>query len=158
MKVSEFMNAPVVTVEPRTPARLAALRMEEAAVGSVLVAHADRLLGIVTDRDLTVRCLAQGADPDTPVSELMTAPVTTLDVTDDIEDAYRTFRRCGTRRLPVQDGHRLAGVLTVDDLFLDVFQHLADLLGPLAWTVLKEPPDDGAAGLVAAAEPSAWRS
>ncbi|MDX2702380.1 CBS domain-containing protein [Streptomyces sp. PA03-6a] len=95
MKVSEFMNAPVVTVQPGTPARQAALRMEDAGVGSVLVARADRLLGIVTDRDLVVRCLAQGGDPDMPVSELMSAPVTTLDVTDDLADAYRTFRRCG---------------------------------------------------------------
>lgn len=155
MKVSEFMNAPVVTVQPGTPVRQAALRMEDAGVGSVLVARADRLLGIVTDRDLVVRCLAQGGDPDMPVSELMSAPVTTLDVTDDLADAYRTFRRCGVRRLPVLDGHRLAGVLTVDDLFLDVFQHLADLLGPVAWTVLKEPPEDGTAGLVASGPP-AW--
>ncbi|MYX32875.1 CBS domain-containing protein [Streptomyces sp. SID8377] len=151
MKVAEFMNVPAITLSARTPARQAALRMEDAAVGSVLVTEADRLLGIITDRDLVVRCLAQGADPDTPVSELMSAPVTTVDVTDDIADAYRTFRRCGVRRLPVLEGHRLVGVLTVDDLFLDVFQHLADLLGPVAWTVLKEPPGDGATELMAAA-------
>ncbi|WP_406259854.1 hypothetical protein OH779_01380 [Actinacidiphila glaucinigra] len=75
-----------------------------------------------------------------------------MDVTDDIiADAYRTFRRCGVRRLPVLEGHRLVGVPTVDDLFLDVFQHLADLLGPVAGTVLKEPPGDGATELMAAA-------
>ena len=50
MNVSQFMTASVITVSPRTPARQAALRMENAAVGSVLVAEADRLLGIVTDR------------------------------------------------------------------------------------------------------------
>ena len=141
MKVSEFMMAPPVTVSPDTTVRQVALRMEDAAVGSVPVATGDRLQGIVTDRDLVLRCLAQGADADTAVSELMSAPVATLDATDDVEAAYRTFRRSGVRRLPVLDGDRLVGVLTIDDLFLDVFQRLADLLGPVAWSILRDPPE-----------------
>lgn len=141
MKVSEFMNSPAVTVTTAATVRQAAVRMEDAAVGSLLVEENGRLRGMLTDRDLVVRCLAQGADPDTPVSELMSVPVTTLDTTDDIGAAYRAFRRSGVRRLPVLDGHRIVGVLTVDDLFLDVFQHLADLLGPVAWTVLRDPPE-----------------
>ncbi|WP_127361122.1 CBS domain-containing protein [Actinacidiphila soli] len=141
MKVSEYMMAPPVTVSPDTTVRQTALRMEDAAVGSVLVATGDRLQGIVTDRDLVVRCLAQGGDPDTAVSDLMSPSVATLDATDDVEAAYRTFRRAGVRRRPVLDGHRLVGVLTVDDLFLDVFQRLADLLGSVAWSVLRDPPE-----------------
>jgi signal-transduction protein with cAMP-binding, CBS, and nucleotidyltransferase domain len=141
MKVSEFMNSPAVTVPADSSARQAALRMEDSAVGSLLVESDGRLRGVLTDRDLVVRCLARGADPDTPVSELMSTPAATLDVTDDIAAAYRAFRRSGVRRLPVLDGHRIMGVLAVDDLFLDVFQHLADLLGPVAWSVLRDPPE-----------------
>ncbi|MGW6390986.1 CBS domain-containing protein [Streptomyces sp. NPDC055103] len=70
----------------------------------------------------------------------MTSPVITVSATDDIHTAYRTFRRSGVRRLPVVDGHRVVGVLTVDDMLIDVFRRLADLLGPVAWSVLEEPP------------------
>ncbi|WP_187145188.1 hypothetical protein [Streptomyces sp. So13.3] len=52
-----------------------------------------------------------------------------LDATDNVEAAYRTFRRSGVRRLPALDGERLVVALTVDDLLLDVFQRLADSLG-----------------------------
>ncbi|MFJ4989466.1 CBS domain-containing protein [Streptomyces sp. NPDC088732] len=141
MKISAFMNAPVATVSRGATARQAALRMRDAAVGSVLVTEADQVLGVVTDRDLAVRCLASGGDPDTPVSELMSAPAVTVDITDDVSAAYRAFRRSGVRRLPVVDGHRLVGMVTVDNLFLDVFQRLTDLLAPTARTVLKDPPD-----------------
>ncbi|MFJ4989809.1 CBS domain-containing protein [Streptomyces sp. NPDC088732] len=98
MKISAFMNAPAVTVSPSASARRAALRMRDAAVGSALVTEVDQVLGVVTDRDLTVRCLAGGRDPDMPVSDLMSAPVVTVDATDDIDVAYRTFRRSGVRR------------------------------------------------------------
>ncbi|MGW5342969.1 CBS domain-containing protein [Streptomyces sp. NPDC004050] len=50
--------------------------------------------------------------------------------------AYRTFRTAGVRRLPVLEDHRVVGVLTVDDMLIDVFQGLADLLGPVGWSVL----------------------
>jgi len=138
MKVSALMTAPPVTVGPEANARQAALRMAEQAVGCVLVAEHDRLHGILTDRDLVVRAMAHGLDPGTPVTELMSTPVATVDVTDDVDTAYGAFRRSGVRRLPVLDGHRLVGMLAIDDLFRDVLQHLADLLGPVSWSVLRD--------------------
>ncbi|MGW7363497.1 CBS domain-containing protein [Streptomyces sp. NPDC054841] len=142
MKASEYMMSPVVTVHPDTSAAQAARRMRQDSVGCLLVVDDGDLRGIVTDRDLVVRCLALDVTPGAPVSQLMTPSVITLRSTDDIQTAYRTFRRSGVRRLPVMDenGH-VAGLLTIDDLFLDVFQRLADVLGPVAWTVLRDPPD-----------------
>ncbi|MCX4510660.1 CBS domain-containing protein [Streptomyces sp. NBC_01619] len=143
MKASEYMMSPVVTVRPDTSAAQAARRMRQDSVGCLLVVDdSGDLRGIVTDRDLVMRCLALDIPPDTPVSRLMTPSVITLASTDDIRTAYRTFRRSGVRRLPVMDenGH-VAGLLTIDDLFLDVFQRLADVLGPVAWTVLRDPSD-----------------
>ncbi|WP_329560487.1 CBS domain-containing protein [Kitasatospora sp. NBC_01266] len=138
MKVSELMATPPVTVPPQATARLAALRMTEEAVGCVLVAEDDRLLGIVTDRDLVVRSVAGAAEPDAPVTELMSASVVTVDAADDLDSAYRTLRRSGVRRLPVLDGHRLVGLLAVDDLLLDVLSRLFDLLGPVSWSAMRE--------------------
>ncbi|MCQ4082053.1 CBS domain-containing protein [Streptomyces sp. RB6PN25] len=141
MKISELMNSPPVVVASGTSAREAAVRMDVNGVGAVLVADDGALRGIVTDRDLAVRVIAHGRDPErTAVREVMSAPVTTLDVNEGIDAAYRRFRRAAIRRLPVLDGSRLVGVLSLDDVLMDLFQRMADLLGPVAWSVLREPP------------------
>lgn len=138
MKASDLMTAPPVTIGPTATAFEAARRMAREAVGCVLVTEDGRLLGIVTDRDLTVRGLALGAAPERPVLDLMTVPVVTVDAADDLDTAYRTFRSTGVRRLPVIDGDRPVGVLTVDDLLRDVVQRLLDLLVPVSRSALPE--------------------
>ncbi|MEF9886949.1 CBS domain-containing protein [Streptomyces sp. P9-A4] len=133
------MSRPAVSVPTETLVGQVAREMAEYEVGSVLVTEGGTLRGIVTDRDLAVRALARGLDADERVDAVMTSPVITVSVTDDIHVVYRTFRTSGFRRLPVLDGHRIVGILTVDDMLIDVFQRLADLLGPVAWSVLEEP-------------------
>lgn len=140
MKVSEVMTSPPETVTPDSSLTEAVRRMAEGGIGSLLVTENGALRGIVTDRDLAVRGLGHGLDGETPVEAVMSARVVTVDATDDVHVAYRTFRRAGVRRLPVLDDGQPAGMLTVDDLLLDVFERLADLLGPVAWSVLAEPP------------------
>ncbi|WP_153541783.1 CBS domain-containing protein [Streptomyces sp. RB17] len=134
------MTAPAVAVPPHVPLEQVTRRMSESGVGSVLVVEDGTLRGIVTDRDIAVRGLGGGLPPGTAVEAVMSSGVVTVDAADDIQTAYGTFRRIGVRRLPVLDGHRLVGVVTIDDLLLDVFRRLADLLGPIAWSVLREPP------------------
>ncbi|SFG73279.1 CBS domain-containing protein [Streptomyces mirabilis] len=140
MKVSEVMTAPPISVGPHVSLLEVIRRMTESAVGSVLVVEDGALRGIVTDRDLAIRGVAEGLDRETRVDAVMSARVVTVDAGDDLQVAYRTFRRTGVRRLPVLDGGRVVGVLTIDDLFLDVFRRLADLLGPIASSMLQEPP------------------
>ncbi|MEU5591808.1 CBS domain-containing protein [Streptomyces sp. NPDC020298] len=140
MKVSEVMTAPPVAVAPHVSLVEATRRMAESAVGSLLVVDEGVLRGIVTDRDLAVRGMGGGLEPEARVEAVMSARVVTVDAEDDLQAAYRTFRRTGVRRLPVLGGDRVVGVLTIDDLFLDVFRRLADLLGPVTWSVLQEPP------------------
>ncbi|MEV7391884.1 CBS domain-containing protein [Streptomyces sp. NPDC091215] len=147
MKVREVMTALPVAVAPDVRLAEAARRMVQAAVGSVLVVDdEDRLVGIVTDRDIALRGLGDGLDRDAKVAAVMSGRVVTVDAGDDVQAAYRVFRRTGVRRLPVLELDRAVGMLTVDDLFLDVFRALADLLGPLARTVLQEPSDRDPAG------------
>lgn len=149
MKVSDAMSAPAVAVPPGTSLAEAARQMEECGVGSVLIIEGGALLGIVTDRDLGVRGLGREMDRETPVEAVMSPRVVSVDATDDIDQAYRTFRRSGVRRLPVLDERRVVGMLTVDDLLLDVFQRVADLLGPVAWSILEEPPGPPSADISA---------
>ncbi|MET8765626.1 CBS domain-containing protein [Streptomyces sp. NPDC004658] len=140
MKVVEVMTAPPVCVASHVPLAEAARRMAECAVGSVLVVDEGTLRGIVTDRDLAVRGVGGGLSSQARVDEVMSSQVVSVEPGDDLQRAYLMFRSTGVRRLPVLDGGRVVGVLTIDDLFLDVFRHLADLLGPVAWSVLHEPP------------------
>ncbi|MEU9386863.1 CBS domain-containing protein [Streptomyces sp. NPDC048279] len=146
MKVSEAMIAPPVHVDPGVSLKEVTEWMTERGVGSVLVVKDGQLCGIVTDRDLALRGLGGGLAPDSTVDAVMSPEVVTVDADDDLRAAYRTFGRTGVRRLPVLDGGSLVGVLTIDDLFLDVFRQLADLLGPVAWSVLQEPPGPPSAG------------
>ncbi|MFD8636541.1 CBS domain-containing protein [Streptomyces sp. NPDC059533] len=140
MKVSASMSAPAVSVNSATTIGEAARCMDVHGVGCVVVTEGEALRGIVTDRDIAMRAVAGGFDRDDPVGEVMTTPAVTVDAAQDIHAAYRTFRNSGVRRLPVLDGQRVVGVLTVDDLLMDVFRRVADLLGPVAWSVLEEPP------------------
>ncbi|WP_225094563.1 cyclic nucleotide-binding/CBS domain-containing protein [Streptomyces sp. CoH27] len=140
MNVSELMTAPPVCVTPDVSLAEATRCMTEYAVGSVLVTEDGVLRGIVTDRDLALRGLGGGLQPTARVDTVMSAKAVTVEADDDLQAAYRAFRRSGVRRLPVLDAGRVVGVLTIDDLLLDVFRRLADLLGPVSWSVLQEPP------------------
>ncbi|WP_030270909.1 cyclic nucleotide-binding/CBS domain-containing protein [Streptomyces sp. NRRL B-24484] len=138
MRVSELMISPPVAVPPDSTAAEAARMMADRAIGCVLVADDRALLGVLTDRDLVVRVLAGDADANTSVARLMSAPALTVDADDELTAAYRMFRRTGVRRLPVLRDGEAVGVITVDDLFLDVLQHFADLLGPVSRSTLHD--------------------
>ncbi|MFB6613032.1 CBS domain-containing protein [Streptomyces sp. NPDC085524] len=161
MNVSACMSAPAVSVTPTTAIGEAARLMGVHGVGCLAVTEGGVLHGIVTDRDIAVRAVASGLDRDDPVREVMSTPAVTVGVRDDIHTAYRMLRNSGVRRLPVLDGQRVVGMLTVDDLLMDVFRRVADLLGPVAWSVLEEPPgprdEIGPRAQVSGKSPSASR-
>lgn len=138
MKVSDVMTSPPVCVPPDISLAEVARDMDERAVGSVLVVEDGTLRGIVTDRDLAVRGMGRGLVSTTPVGDVMSRQVVTVEASDDLQTAHQTFRRTDVRRLPVLASGQVVGVLTVDDLLLDVFRRLGDLLGPVAWSVLQE--------------------
>ena len=117
MKVSEVMTTGVETVRPDQQARDAARFMLQADTGSIPVTEGDRLIGIITDRDIAVRGVALGYGPDTPVSELMTSGVVSAHADDPIEEAARKMGEAQVRRLPViDDDARLVGVVSLGDL------------------------------------------
>lgn len=109
----------VVVAEPTESVREAALLMTGEGVGTVVVLDAARRpIGIVTDRDLVVRCLAPGGDPDaTPIEAIMSAPVATVREATPIEDALAEMSRARVQRLPVV-GERgnLVGILSLHDV------------------------------------------
>ena len=117
MKVSEVMTREVQTVRPDEPVQQAATFMLNADAGSIPVTDGERLIGMITDRDITVRGVAKGYGPDTPVRELMTNEIICAREDDDVEDVASKMSEAQVRRLPVIDrDERLCGIVSLGDL------------------------------------------
>ena len=117
MKVSEVMTRDVQTVSPDQRVQEAASFMLSADAGSIPVTDGDRLIGMITDRDIAVRGIAKGHGPDTPVRELMTDDIITARADDDVEEVAARMSEAQVRRLPVIDGQeRLCGIVSLGDL------------------------------------------
>jgi len=115
--IQEAMTSDVTTIEPSTSAREAAGLLESEDVGSLPIVEGDRLVGIVTDRDLALRVLGEGKDAATPVSEIASKELVTIDPQQSLDEAARLMAEHQLRRLPVceEDG-RLVGILAQADI------------------------------------------
>ena len=118
MVVRDLMNPSVVTVEPGSSAALAARLLSRHNVGSLPVCGPDRRLrGVVTDRDIVLRCVAAEEDPaQTPVRDIMTRGCASVAPGDDCREATRLMAQRQVRRLPVVENGRLVGVISLADL------------------------------------------
>lgn len=116
--VREVMSAAPETVTPDTSLADAAKVMDRADIGDVLIVDGtDQLRGIVTDRDIAIRAVAEGRDPNTAtVEEIMTPTVETISSSATVREAIETMRRHDIRRLPVVDGGSPMGVVSLGDL------------------------------------------
>jgi CBS domain-containing protein len=96
----------------------AARKMKDLDVGSLPICGEDnRLKGMLTDRDIVVRCLAEGGDPkNTKAGDLAEGKPVTIGADDTVEEAIRTMQQHQVRRLPVIDGHDLVGMLSQADI------------------------------------------
>jgi signal-transduction protein with cAMP-binding, CBS, and nucleotidyltransferase domain len=132
MRASEMMHTPAVICAPRTTLRETAQLMERRHVGSVIVIdEVGEVAGIVTDRDIVLRGVAQGRSAAAPVDTVMTRNVATVDVHADVAEAAATMMKRGVRRLPVTDetGHA-HGLVALDDLLRRV-GHDAEMVSEL---------------------------
>jgi CBS domain-containing protein len=117
MKVSEVMTRDVQTVRADQPVQQAASFMLSADAGSIPVTDGDRLIGMITDRDIAVRGVAKGHGPDTPVRQLMTDEIVCARIDEDVEDVASRMSDAQVRRLPVVDeDKRLCGIVSLGDL------------------------------------------
>ncbi|MEV8564864.1 CBS domain-containing protein [Streptomyces sp. NPDC051322] len=115
--VRDAMTAGVAAVRPDASLVEAARLMRVQDVGSVLVAEGDRLVGVLTDRDLAVRATADGADPLTVSAEAICSPAPVcVGPDDEAAKAVSLMRRHAIRRLPVIEDGRPLGVVTLGDL------------------------------------------
>ncbi len=117
MPIEDLARSDVVTGEPDTPVADLAAKMAEKNVGSIVITDDGSPVGIVTDRDLAVRVLAEGRDPSEQTAKnVMTEDLRTIDPKAGFYEATNLLADHGIRRLPVSDGDTLEGIVTADDL------------------------------------------
>ena len=141
MSAGRICSRMVATAWPDEPVRVAARRMAEQEVGTLVVIESDgtgEAVGMVTDRDIALRCVAAGLDPDrATVTQIMTKPVRAIDEHTPVEEAIARMAEKGTRRLIVTgEGKRLVGILSIDD----ILGLLIEEAGPIGRLLEKQSP------------------
>ena len=127
MKVSDVMTRDVQTVRPDTTTQEAANFMLREDAGSMPVSDGDRLIGMITDRDIAVRGVAKGYGPETPVRDLMTDEIICAREDDDVEDVASKMSNAQVRRMPVIDeNERPCGSVSLGDLAREADNDSAD--------------------------------
>jgi signal-transduction protein with cAMP-binding, CBS, and nucleotidyltransferase domain len=117
-KVRDVMTPGPIGVDYYQSIGEAARTMRDWGVGAVLVVNDQSLYGLVTDRDLVVRAVAEERDPDQPVGPLSTGDLIGVDVDADAGEAARLMRENAVRRLPVIEDGQVAGMVSLGDLAL----------------------------------------
>ncbi|GAA2096232.1 CBS domain-containing protein [Streptomyces albiaxialis] len=118
--IRDIMTSAPVAVGPDTAVREVSRRMRDEDIGAVLVAEDDRLRGLVTDRDLVVRVLAEGEDADaTPVRNACSPELVTVTPDDEVVQAVRVMRQHSLRRVPVVEGEKAVGMVSLGDLAVE---------------------------------------
>jgi CBS domain-containing protein len=128
--IREVMTRNPTTCTPDSTITDAARAMRDDDIGDVLIVEGDELRGLVTDRDIAVRAVAEGMDTtSTPAIQIATTDLVTLEADATIEDAIRLMKEKDIRRLPVTDGGRPVGVVSLGDLAVarDEDSALADI-------------------------------
>ena len=118
--VQEIMTHDPVTAETSSSLVDVAKAMRDHDTGAVIATDAGKVRGIVTDRDIVVRAIADGRNPgEVRVEEICSGQLVTLNPQDRLETAAETMRRHDVRRLPVVDGDRPIGIVSLGDLAIE---------------------------------------
>lgn len=129
MSLVEHYRKKITSVPENTPVQEIAAILERDAVGCVVVVGMDgAATGIVTDRDLALRVVASGRDPErTTAFAIMSHPIVTVAAADSLECAIEQMARHGIRRVLVTEGSELVGIVSLDDLLAELGSELEDL-------------------------------
>ncbi len=119
--VKDVMSKQLVRLAKDQPARAAAEQMKSEGIGSVIVEDDGRLFGLVTDRDLTVRVMAEGKDANkVSVGEVCSKELASLSPEDSVDNAVKLMAKKGIRRIPVaDDSGRAVGIVSLGDLAME---------------------------------------
>ena len=117
LKAQELMTTEVVSVDKKTPIRDAAMKMAESDVGSVVVNDKDKLVGIITDRDITIRGVAENSDLNKITCEdVMSTNVITATSNTDMEEVIDLMSENQIKRVPIVDNNSVVGMISLRDI------------------------------------------
>jgi CBS domain-containing protein len=117
MKVSEVMTREILVANPEQTVQQAARMMADIDAGVLPVGENDRLVGMITDRDIAIRCVAQGNGPDAKIRDVMSHDVKYCFIDQDLDEVTRNMAEIQVRRLPVLDrDKRLVGIVSLGDI------------------------------------------
>jgi CBS domain-containing protein len=117
--VRDVMTADPATIESSQSIQDAASLMRQYDTGAVVVTEDGRVVGIVTDRDIAIRAVADGKGPDTAVREACSSDLETVAPDYSLEQAVQLMRQRAVRRLPVVEADRAVGILSIGDLAME---------------------------------------
>ncbi|MFI0812031.1 CBS domain-containing protein [Streptomyces echinatus] len=118
--VRDIMTSQLVSVEPQASVTSVAQKMRDKDIGIVLVTEGDDLRGLVSDRDLVVRALAEGGDPqETTVASACSDDLVTITPDEDVDRAVELMREHSIRRLPVVEEGHAVGIISLGDLAIE---------------------------------------
>lgn len=117
-KVSEIMTDQVITVTPSDNVYEVAVKMKQHDTGCIPVVEngSDKLIGVITDRDLVIRGIAEKRPGSTAVDEVMTKGIRTVSPDQSVDEAAEIMASQQIRRLPVTEGDRLVGIVSIGDM------------------------------------------
>jgi CBS domain-containing protein len=118
--VREVMTTDPASVDAHDSATDAARRMKDVDSGAILVTEGGKLKGLLTDRDIVVRAIAEGRDPSqVEVREICSADVESVRPEDDVDRVIQLMRERHVRRIPVVEGERPVGIVAIGDLAIE---------------------------------------
>lgn len=115
-KVKNVMNKNVKTISPSATMAEAAKVMKKNRIGSLVIVEGDRPVGIITERDLAYKIIAEERSLDTEVRKVMTKDLKTVEPEKSIKDAAKVMAAHVIRRLPVIEGGKLVGIVSIEDI------------------------------------------
>ena len=120
VKIRDVMTPNPIALPVTALAIEAARAMRDSDIGNVVVLDGHQICGIVTDRDIVVRAVAEGLDPtSTPLMDICSRVLTTISPEDSVDKAVRLMREKAIRRLPVVEDTRPVGIVSIGDLALE---------------------------------------
>ena len=142
MSLQKFCAKPIVTVAPQQTIVEACRLLHDKNVGCLIVTEGGTLRGILTDRDIALKVIAEGKDPqETHVHDVMTANPAHITMDKTVHDLTALMHERHVRRVPIVDGGGLVvGLMTLDDLAVLLGQELADLGKGIAVALFSKPP------------------
>jgi CBS domain-containing protein len=118
--VRDVMAKDPVTLPKDTPLTDAAKNMKDKDIGDVIVLDGEKMCGVVTDRDIVVRAVAEGRDPSkTQLDEICSHEVITLPPDATLDDATKRMREKAVRRIPIEEDGKLIGIVSIGDVALE---------------------------------------